>query len=122
MIKVSVLHNKLQDFIVNTPDIEGAILVSPDGLPLTSVLPAPFDEERTAAMSAAMLSLGDRIAFDLARGATERVLVEGEKGSSILVGCGEDVALLILANKEAKQGIISLAIKNLVEEIMPMLN
>ncbi|MGF1488912.1 MAG: response regulator [Prochloraceae cyanobacterium] len=122
MIEVSSLQNKLQDFIVNTPQIEGAILVSPDGLPITAVLPDPLDEERTAAMSAAMLSLGDRIAFDLARGAIERVLVEGEKGYSILVGCGEEVALLILATKEAKQGIVFLAIKRLVEELLPMLD
>ena len=122
MIEVSYLNDKLQDFIVNTSQIEGAILVSPDGLPITAVLPDQLDEERTAAMSAAMLSLGERIAFDLARGAIERVLVEGEKGYSILVGCGEDVVLLILANKEAKQGIIFLAIKRLVEDLIPMLN
>ncbi|MDJ0536831.1 MAG: roadblock/LC7 domain-containing protein, partial [Xenococcaceae cyanobacterium MO_207.B15] len=46
----------IQKFVAATPDIQGAALVTPDGLSLTSVLPTNMDEERTAAMSAAMLS------------------------------------------------------------------
>lgn len=121
MIKASALEDRLQKFVRKTPEVQGAILVSPDGLPISSVLPTVLDEERTAAMSAAMLSLGEQIAKDLARGAIERILVEGEKGCSILVGCGEEVVLLILASKESKQGILFLAIKRLVDDLKSLL-
>ncbi len=121
MIENSLLKDKLQNFVSATPDVEGVVTVSPDGLTIASVLPAALDEERTAAMSAAMLSLGDRIAQDLARGTIERILVEGEKGYSILVGCGEDLVLLILANKHAEQRILFVEINRLSEEITPLL-
>ncbi|MGK7918289.1 MAG: roadblock/LC7 domain-containing protein [Prochloraceae cyanobacterium] len=121
MIENSLLKDKLENFVSATPDVEGAVTVSPDGLTIASVLPATLDEERTAAMSAAMLSLGDRIAQDLARGTIERILVEGEKGYSILVGCGEDLVLLILATKQVEQGILFVAINRLSEEITPLL-
>ena len=121
MIENSLLKDKLENFVSATPDVEGAVTVSPDGLTIASVLPATLDEERTAAMSAAMLSLGDRIAQDLARGTIERILVEGEKGYSILVGCGEDLVLLILANKHAEQRILFVEINRLSEEITPLL-
>ena len=121
MIEPSVLKSKLENFIGSTSDVEGAVLVSPDGLTITSVLPNALDDERTSAMSAAMLSLGDCIAKDLARGDIERVLVEGLTGYGIVVGCGEDMVLLVLANKNDKQGILFLAINSLVEEISPLL-
>ncbi|MGF1481879.1 MAG: roadblock/LC7 domain-containing protein [Cyanophyceae cyanobacterium] len=121
MIQASAIKDTLQNFVSSTTDIQGAALVSPDGLPLTSVLPASMDEERTSAMSAAMLSLGERIGQELSRGVLERIFVEGEKGYSVLIGCGEDAVLLILASKEAKQGLLFLEIKRLVREITPLI-
>ncbi len=121
MIKGSMLTEMIQKFVAATPDIQGAALVTPDGLSLTSVLPTNMDEERTAAMSAAMLSLGERIGQELARGVVERILVEGEKGYSIMVGCGSEAVFLVLASKEAKQGLLFLEIKRVVKELSSLL-
>ena len=60
-INVAKLESILQNLVTSTSDLEGAALVSPDGLPLASTLPSGMDEERVLAMSAAMLSLGERI-------------------------------------------------------------
>jgi predicted regulator of Ras-like GTPase activity (Roadblock/LC7/MglB family) len=76
-----------------------------------------MDEERTSAMSAAMLSLGERIGQELARGNVEKVMVEGDNGYGILIGCGDDAVLLVLASKSAKQGLLMLDIKRSVAEI-----
>ena len=122
MIQPSMLQDLLQRFVSSTPDIQGAALVSPDGLPISSILSAEMDEERTAAMSAAILSLGERIGQELARGLVERIFVEGEKGYSILVSCGTEAVLLVLANKAAKQGLLFLETKRLVTEIKPLLD
>jgi uncharacterized protein len=120
-MKISNLQELIRNFVSNTPDIQGAAIVSPDGLALTSVLPGDMDEERTAAMSAAMLSLGERIGQELVRGNIERILVEGDKGYSIMVGCGQEAVLLILASKAAKQGLLFLEIKRLAGELSPVL-
>ena len=53
-------------------------------------------------MSAAMLSLGERIGNELARGTIDRLYVEGDKGYGILTSCGEEAVLLVLASKAAK--------------------
>jgi uncharacterized protein len=112
----------LQDFVAGTADIQGAALVSPDGLALASTLPSGMDEERTSAMSAAMLSLGERIGKELARGTVDRILVEGDSGYGILMGCGDDAVLLVLANQGAKQGMLMLDIKKAVGDIKAALN
>lgn len=51
-----------------------------DGLMMASLMPQGFDEDRMGAMSAAMLSLGDRTAQELARGTLEQVLIKGNQG------------------------------------------
>lgn len=107
----------LQNFVASTPDVQGAALVTPDGLPLGSTLPGGMDEERVSAMSASMLSLGERIGLELARGTIDRIFVEGDQGFGILTGCGEDAVLLVLASSKAKQGVLMLEIKNVLKEL-----
>ncbi|GJD17813.1 hypothetical protein RIVM261_027690 [Rivularia sp. IAM M-261] len=121
MINISMLQQELQNFVTGASDVQGAALVSPDGLALASVLPGGMDEERTAAMSASMLSLGERIGRELARGNVERIVVEGEKGYGVLIGCGSEAVLLVLASAAVKQGILFLELKRVVARIAPLL-
>ena len=121
MINISMLQDTLQNFVSSTPDVQGVALVSPDGLSLSSVLPSRMDEERTAAMSASILSLGERIGGELARGNVERIVVEGEKGYSMLVGCGSEAVLLVLANSSAKKGLLFLETKRVVTQIVQLI-
>ncbi len=122
MINISMLQDTLQNFVSSTPDVQGVALVSPDGLSLSSVLPSQMDEERTAAMSASILSLGERIGGELARGNVERIVVEGEKGYSMLVGCGSEAVLLVLANSSAKKGLLFLETKRVVTQIVQLIS
>lgn len=121
-MSVSKIGGILQNFVSGTENVQGAALVSPDGLPLASTLPSSMDEERTSAMSAAMLSLGERIGQELARGNVERIMVEGNNGYGVLVGCGDDAVLLVLASQNAKQGLLMLDIKKTVLELKAALN
>ena len=111
----------LQNFVSGTNDVQGAALVTPDGLPLAATLPGGMDEERVSAMSAAMLSLGERIGSELARGGIDRIYVEGNTGYGILTNCGEDAVFLVLASQTAKQGLLMLEIKRAVSEFKAIL-
>jgi uncharacterized protein len=115
------INSILQTFVSDTANVQGAALVTPDGLPLATSLPASMDDERVSAMSAAMLSLGERISAELNRGSIERILIEGQQGYGILTSCGEDAVFLVLANQAAKQGILMLEIKRAVSELKLLL-
>lgn len=120
-INIDKLGHILQNFVSSTSDVQGAALVTPDGLPLASTLPGAMDEERVSAMSAAMLSLGERIGKELARGGIDRIYVEGDDGYGILTSCGEDAVFLVLAAKAAKQGVLMLEIKRALGDLKPAL-
>ncbi|HRF93770.1 MAG TPA: roadblock/LC7 domain-containing protein, partial [Aggregatilineales bacterium] len=75
------------------------------------------EEDRVSAMSAAMLSLGERISSELGRGELEQVMVKGENGYVILTAVGEEAVLTVLARKDAKLGLIFLDINRSVEAL-----
>lgn len=121
-INTQKLGNVLQNFVSITSNVQGAAMVTTDGLPLASCLPGSMDEERVSAMSAAMLSLGERIGRELGRGEMDRVYIHGQEGFSILTSCGADAVFLVLADKEAKQGVLMLEIKRALIELMLILS
>ena len=108
---------QLRDLQVMTPDIEAAAVVSLDGLIMASSLSAGIDEDRVSAMSAAMLSLGERIAGELGRGYLDQVLIKGENGYVILLSVGEEAVLTVLARREAKLGLVFLDMRRCVEDL-----
>ncbi|MCA1993263.1 MAG: roadblock/LC7 domain-containing protein [Coleofasciculus sp. S288] len=116
-INTEKLTHILQDFVSTTASVQGAAMVTTDGLPLASSLPSGMDEERVSAMSAAMLSLGERISRELVRGEMDRIYVHGDEGYSILTSCGPDAVFLVLAGRDAKQGVLMLEIKRAVVEL-----
>lgn len=120
-INSSKLASILQNFVNGTNDVQGAALVSPDGLTLAATLPGGMDDERVSAMSAAMLSLGERIGSELARGNIDRIFVEGKQGFGILTSCGEDAVFLVLASESAKQGMLMLEIRRALTELKSIL-
>ncbi len=109
--------DELRDLQISSTDIEASAVVSVDGLSMASSLPSGMDEDRVSAMSAAMLSLGERIAGELGRGYLDQVFIKGENGFVILTSIGEEAVLTVLARKEAKLGLIFLDMRRAVEEL-----
>ncbi len=108
---------RLRDLQISTPDIEASAVVSVDGLIIASSLPAGVEEDRVSAMSAAMLSLGERIAGELGRGILDQVYIRGENGYVFLSAVGEEAVLTVLARKEAKLGLVFLDMKRAAEDL-----
>ncbi len=111
------LVERLRDLQISSPDVEAAAIVSVDGLSIASSLPSNIEEDRVSAMSAAMLSLGERIATELGRGTLEQVYVKGERGFVILSAVGEEAVLTVLARQQAKLGLIFLDMSRAVKEL-----
>jgi predicted regulator of Ras-like GTPase activity (Roadblock/LC7/MglB family) len=108
---------RLRDLQVSSPDVEAAAVISVDGLSMASAMPGDVEEDRVAAMSAAMLSLGERIASELGRGVLDQVYIKGEKGYVILMAVGDEAVLTVLAREEAKLGLIFLDMGRAVEDL-----
>ncbi|MBN1537327.1 MAG: roadblock/LC7 domain-containing protein [Anaerolineales bacterium] len=112
-----LMVDRLRDLHASSPDIEASAIVSVDGLIIASALPAGSEDDRVSAMSAAMLSLGERIATELGRGALSQVYVKGEQGYVVLVSVGEEAVLTVLAREQAKLGLMFLEMHRAAEDL-----
>lgn len=107
----SQLDSALTNLLRQAPEVEAAAVVSFDGLPMASALPASMDEDRVAAMSAALLSLGERAAQGLGRGDLSQVYIEGENGTVFLVSADDEAVLVAVAARGAKVGMMLFEVK-----------
>ena len=112
-----LMVERLRDLQASSPEIEASAVVSVDGLSIASALPHEVEEDRVSAMSAAMLSLGERIASELGRGTLDQVYIKGDKGYVILMSVGEEAVLTALAREEAKLGLIFLDMRRAAESL-----
>lgn len=119
--RTQMMVERLRDLQASTPDVQASAIVSVDGLSIASALPQEVEEDRVSAMSAAMLSLGERIASELGRGALEQVYIKGENGYVLLMSVGEEAVLTVMARKEAKLGLILLDMRRATEDLVKLI-
>jgi predicted regulator of Ras-like GTPase activity (Roadblock/LC7/MglB family) len=115
------LDRILRELLQQTPGVEAAAVVSFDGLPMASALPDGMDEDRVAAMSAALLSLAERAAQGLGRGDLSQVYIEGENGAVFLVSAQDEAVLIAVTAADAKVGMMLYEVKlaaNRVGEVL----
>lgn len=115
------LDRALADLLAQAPELEAAAVVSYDGLAMASALPLGMDEDRVAAMSAALLSLGEKAAQGLGRGDLSQVYVEGESGTVFLVSCDEEAVLVAVAAAGAKAGLMLFEVRRAASAIADVL-
>lgn len=120
-MRTDMFQQVLEELTGSSADVEASALTSTDGLMIASSLPHGMDEDRVGAMSAALLSLGDRAARELARGTLERVLLQGDRGYVIMSAAGSEAVLTVLARHNAKLGLLFLDIKRAAEALAKMI-
>lgn len=112
---------ELKKLQISSPDIQASAVVSVDGLIIASALPGSVEEDRVSAMSAAMLSLGERISVELRRGDLDQVYIRGDNGYVMLTSVGQDAVLTVMASVNAKLGLIFLDIKRTAETLSELI-
>src|SRR5512147_3026936 len=113
----SQMVERLRSMQAAAPDTEASAVVSVDGLIIASALQRGVEEDRVSAMSAAMLSLGERISGELGRGGLEQVYIKGGAGAIVLTSIGAEAVLTALTRQEAKLGLIFLEMRRAAEDI-----
>lgn len=111
------IMRRLQDLRVSSPGVEGSAIVSLDGLTIGADLSGEIEEELLGAMSAAMLSLGERISEELVRGDPTQLLIRGTRGNVILVSAGNHAVLTVLARDQAKLGLLFLDMRRVAHDL-----
>ena len=105
----------------SVPGLEASALVSMDGLIIVSSLPAEIEEDRVAAMTAAMLGLGERTADELGRGMLDQIYIIGPNGYVLIMAAGDNAVLTAIAGPESKLGLLLVYLKKVIRQIEELL-
>ena len=119
--KVGQIKQILQLLEINTPGIEASAIVSLQGLPIVSAMPAGVNDDVVAAMTAAVLSVGEKALQELQKGKLVKILIEGEKGYIIMTTVGQNAILTVLAKHSSNLGLIFLTMKQTAQKIAALL-
>nr|MDO8078296.1 roadblock/LC7 domain-containing protein [Candidatus Freyarchaeota archaeon] len=115
------LENTLKSMQDADPDIEASAIVRTDGLVMAAALPKDADEGLIAAMSAALLNIGNRAVNELNRGELNQVIVSGSGGDTILRGIGSDAVLSAITKPNANMGLVLVELKRTGDRIADIL-
>ncbi|MBD3249306.1 roadblock/LC7 domain-containing protein [Candidatus Woesearchaeota archaeon] len=111
--KLSTVLQKL----TSTGDIDGAVVITRDGLLVASELTESIDSDTLAAMAATMTGAAETAIQELKKSSPDRVIVESKNTKMITVGAGDDAILVCIMKPSAKLGIILLEMKKAAEKI-----
>ncbi len=116
------IASQLDRLLEACPDVEAAAVVSVDGLPMASALPPHVEEDRLAAMSAALLSLGERAASELGKGELAQVFVRGALGHVVIIAAGAAAVLVAITSGESKIGLVLFEMRRTAGQIAAVLD
>ena len=100
-------------------DIEGAAVITRDGLLIASELSESIDGDTFAAMSATMTGAAETAIQELKKSSADRIIVESKNTKLITTGAGEQAILTCIVDPDAKLGLILMEMKkaaNLIQK------
>ncbi len=111
------LEDILNTLLASMPEIQSAIIVSIEGLPIASALPPGVNETRVSAMTAAILSLAELAIQEFEKGLFEQVFVRGQNGYVFTMVAGQSAVLTISTVKRISLGLIFIEAKRTCDKI-----
>ena len=121
MSKQQELSSILESLRSAVPEIKGALIASSDGLAVAQSLSSGEDTNRVAAMAAAALGLGKRIATTLSAGTLTKTQVTGTDAQIFLYSIGDKGVLALIANSDANVGLVNLEASSSAKDIAGIL-
>jgi len=101
--------------------IKAWMLLSKEGLPISSAVPQGLEEAEIAAMAASILGVADLAAERMEQGILEEVLLTNERGYVIMKSAGDKAILVMAATKAVKTGLLVYSAKQATEKIGAMI-
>uniref|UniRef100_UPI001AACABCB roadblock/LC7 domain-containing protein n=1 Tax=Actinorugispora endophytica TaxID=1605990 RepID=UPI001AACABCB len=106
----------ISNFVTEVPGVEHAVVVSSDGLLLTSSQDFPDEHaEQLAAIASGLQSLADGTARMFAKGDSEQLILRMRRGYLFVMSISDGSSLAVLASKDADMKIVAYQMTLLVE-------
>ncbi len=126
--RVNLLEEILKNLHQSVGGLQGTVVVSNEGFVVAAYAGEgrvrssnAVDSPQIAAMSAAIIALGERVLGRLAQGEIERILLDGTDGGIVVVPAGPEAAIAAMVKKDAKLGLVMQSVHRAAAEVYKVL-
>ena len=117
------LADLLRGLVDASPDFEGVVVVSDEGLVMATAWPQEgLDDSDVGAVATRAFELSSRATESLERGDLERLILLGAQGNVIITRAGPSALCVVLLKPSAKIGIASFEAARISEQIAQVLS
>ncbi|MBN1218006.1 MAG: roadblock/LC7 domain-containing protein [Anaerolineae bacterium] len=116
-----LLLEVLDELLLHNPDIISALVVSDDGLNVASGIPYHNDDALALAVSD-LADMAEDFSKRLEQGHLNRILLEGEQRTTVVIGAGRHTVLAVLIPADAKLGLVTLSMRRAANRIASIFN
>lgn len=108
----------LRALVEASPDFEGALVVSTDGLVMAAFMAEGRGDQSTiGAVATRAYSFSEQTVAGLDRGMLDKIILMGSKGNMIITRAGPHAICVVLLKPDAKVGIASFEATRLSERV-----
>ena len=111
-----LLEEVLDELTMHNPDILSALVVSDDGLNVASGIPY-HDDDAVALAASDLTDMAEEFSERLDQGKLNRILLEGERRTTVVVRAGKHTILVVLVPADAKLGLVMLSMRRAADQI-----
>jgi predicted regulator of Ras-like GTPase activity (Roadblock/LC7/MglB family) len=111
-----LLRDVLDELVSHNPDILSALVVSDDGLNVASGIPHENDDS-VALVASDLIDMAEEFSRRLEQGRLNRILLEGENRTTVVVNAGAHTVLAVLVPADAKLGLVTLSMRQAANTI-----
>lgn len=119
--QVEKLRNVLRGILRSSPYVRAAAIIRLSGETIASVMPYDVAHEQVSAISAVMLTLGERLTAAMKSGELSKIYIEGETGHIVLMAITSEAVLSVMASEEMPLGLLLLDMELALEKLKPLL-
>jgi predicted regulator of Ras-like GTPase activity (Roadblock/LC7/MglB family) len=111
-----LLKDILDELVIHNPNILSALVVSDDGLNVASGIPHHADDG-VALTASDLVDMAKDFSQRLEQGRLTRILLEGEKRTTVVINAGKRTILVVLVPADEKLGLVTLAMRRAANQI-----
>lgn len=116
-MRAELLQSVLAETCAAQPDVEGAAVLSIDGLVIAAVLPETVQEDPLGALTAALVSQARELASEAGRGEAEHVVLKAAEGYVLMARAGQEAVLVLLCRASALLGQLLVELRRTADRL-----
>ena len=110
------LKEILDELTMRNPNVLSALVVSDDGLNVASGIPHHEDDE-LALTASDLVDIAKKFSKRLEQGRLNRILLEGEQRTTVVMNAGKRTVLVVLTPADEKLGLLGLSMRQAANRI-----